>query len=81
MKQLAEQAKQGNLTEGELEELNVKLNNLLTQVRALDGESRKIEDERILEWALMAGKMAISAHFAVGDRIQIVFMFKPKWIW
>jgi flagellin-like hook-associated protein FlgL len=49
MREIAEQAKQGNLTAGELEELNARLNNLVTQVKALDGESRKTEDERILE--------------------------------
>lgn len=49
MRQLAEKSKQGNLTLGELEALNAKINKLAAQVRALDGESRKIEDERILE--------------------------------
>lgn len=32
-----------------MEELNVKLNNLAQQVKALDEESRRIEDIRILE--------------------------------
>ncbi|MFL0197117.1 hypothetical protein ACJDU8_16350 [Clostridium sp. WILCCON 0269] len=49
MKQLAEQAKQGNFTEKELKELNVTLNYLAVQVRALDGESRRIEDGKILK--------------------------------
>lgn len=49
MKQLAELAKQGNLTAGEMEELNARLNDLAAQVRALDGESRRTEDEKILE--------------------------------
>jgi hypothetical protein len=49
MKQLAEQAKQGNLTAKELEQLNSKLNDIAAQVRALDGESRIIEDEKIFE--------------------------------
>lgn len=41
MKKLAEQAKQGNLTSGELEALNARMNNLAAQVRAIDEESRK----------------------------------------
>jgi hypothetical protein len=41
MKQLAEQAKQGDHTAKELEELNSKINNLALQVNALDGESRR----------------------------------------
>ncbi|WP_254306614.1 hypothetical protein [Clostridium sp. 001] len=49
MKQLAEQAKKGNLTAGELKELNARLNDLSTQIRALDSESRRTEDGRILE--------------------------------
>lgn len=49
MKQLTEQAKQGNLTEREVKELNSRLNNLAAQVRALDSESRRTEDGEILE--------------------------------
>lgn len=49
MKQLVEQAKQGNLTVEEMEELNARLNNLTAQVRALDGESRRTEEGKILE--------------------------------
>ena len=49
MRQLAEQAKQGNLTAGELEELNASLKYLAAQVRALDSESRKTENGKILE--------------------------------
>ncbi|MCE5220763.1 MAG: hypothetical protein LLF98_05700 [Clostridium sp.] len=49
MRQLAEKAKQNNLTEEELEVINVRLNDLAIQVRALDSESRKNEDGRILE--------------------------------
>ena len=49
MRQLSEQAKQGNLTKGELEALNVRLNDLAMQVRAIDSESRRIEDGKILE--------------------------------
>ncbi|AWK53047.1 hypothetical protein DIC82_07830 [Clostridium beijerinckii] len=49
MRQLAEQVKQGNFTAGEIEVINVRLNNLAAQVKALDGESRRIEDGKILE--------------------------------
>lgn len=49
MKKLSEWAKQGNLTAGEIEAVNVQLNNLASQVRALDGESRRMEDGKILE--------------------------------
>lgn len=42
MKQLAENAKQGNYTEKELEEINVKLKDLARRVSELDSESRKI---------------------------------------
>lgn len=49
MKQLAELVKQGNLTAGEVEELNARLNDLAAQVRALDSESRRTEDGKILE--------------------------------
>jgi len=48
MRLLAEQAKQKNLTLGEKEALNSRLNYLATQVRALDGESRTTEDGKIL---------------------------------
>lgn len=49
MRQIAEQVRQSNLTEEELEELNARLNNLAVQVRALDSESRRTEDREILE--------------------------------
>ena len=49
MRQIAEKAKQENLTPGEIEVLNSRLNDLAEQVRALDGESRTTEDEKILE--------------------------------
>lgn len=49
MSRLAEQAKYGNLTLGEIEALNTKINDLMEQVRALDSESRRIEDGKILE--------------------------------
>lgn len=49
MRYLVEQAKQGNLTAGELEELNARLNGLAAQVRALDSESRRTENEKMLE--------------------------------
>ena len=49
MRQLAERVKQGDLTTRELESLNTRLNDLALQVKALDSESRRIEDGRILE--------------------------------
>ncbi len=49
MKQIAEQAKEGNLSPSELDILNNRINNLVEQVRALDSESRKMEDGKILE--------------------------------
>ena len=49
MRQLAEQAKEGNLNAAELEVLNDRLNNLAEQVRAFDSESRKTENGKILE--------------------------------
>jgi len=48
MKQLTEQVKQDNLTPRELEALSTKVNNLAAQVKALDGESRRTEDGKIL---------------------------------
>lgn len=49
MKPMAEQAKDGELSLTEIDVLNNKLNNLAAQVRAIHGESRKMEDGRILE--------------------------------
>jgi hypothetical protein len=49
MRQIAEQAKAGNQGTEEIEILNAKLSNLAAQVRALDAESRKIENEGIVE--------------------------------
>lgn len=49
MREIAEQAKQSNLNPLEIEGLNVKMSNLAEQVNALDRESRRIEDEKILE--------------------------------
>jgi hypothetical protein len=43
MKELAERAKEDELSSQELEALNTKLNNLAVQVNALDEESRKTE--------------------------------------
>ena len=49
MRQLAEKAKQENLTPVEIEALNSRLNDLAKQVMALDGESRITEGGKILE--------------------------------
>ena len=48
MKQLAHQAEAENLSPVELKALNEKINNLAEQVMAIDSESRKIEDSKIL---------------------------------
>ena len=49
IRDIAKLAKQGNLNSGELEELNARLHNLVAQIRALDEESKKKEDGKILE--------------------------------
>lgn len=38
-----------NLTTAEIEALNINLNNLAVQVKAIDSESRRIEEGKILE--------------------------------
>lgn len=48
MKELAEQANHKSFNEREIEVLNSRLNDLVAQVKALDSESRKAEDEKIL---------------------------------
>jgi hypothetical protein len=63
MKELAEQSKKGNLNPEELEALNAKLNNLATQVRVFDEESRKTEYQGIVERALAAVIAANGARF------------------
>ncbi|WP_243156350.1 hypothetical protein [Clostridium sp. C8-1-8] len=45
---MSELAKDEGLTREELEEVNNRVKNLLGQVKAIDSESRKIEDEKIL---------------------------------
>lgn len=49
MRKIAEQAKAENLTPIEIEALNNKINNLAEEVRAIDSESRRMEDGNILE--------------------------------
>lgn len=49
MKQLIELATRENFTGEELEEVNRKIIRLLDQVKAIDGESRRIEDKKIIE--------------------------------
>lgn len=46
---LAERVKQGNITERELKESNSMINNIAAQVKALDEESRRTENEKILK--------------------------------
>jgi len=48
MKEITELTKQSNITLYELEALNTKINNLAEQVRALDGESKIMKDDKIL---------------------------------
>lgn len=49
MKQIAEKAKEENLSSIELKALNDRLSCLAEQVRALDSESRKMKDKKIFE--------------------------------
>ena len=49
MKKIAEQGKQDCLTEEERLTLNVKINYLASQVRGIDSESKRKEDEKILK--------------------------------
>ena len=49
MREIAEKIKNQKLSKKEIEELNSKLNILKMQVKAIDGESRKTEDEKIIE--------------------------------
>lgn len=64
MREIAEQVKEGNLTIAEIEALNINSNNLAIQVKAIDSESRRIEEGKILEWwASVATEIAIGAYF------------------
>ncbi|MFA9397293.1 MAG: hypothetical protein ACERKV_03390 [Clostridiaceae bacterium] len=49
MKELAQQAKQENCSNSEMKLLNEKIDKLKDQVNALDSESRKNEDGKILK--------------------------------
>lgn len=46
MRNIAEKAKSENLSRDEIKKLNDELANLSSQVKALDEESRKIDDEK-----------------------------------
>ena len=46
MREITEQTKEENLSSEEIEVLNAKLNNLASQVNAIDSESRKTEDRK-----------------------------------
>lgn len=48
MRDLAKQANCKEFTEREIEDLNHRLNDLALQIKALDSESRKAEDKKIL---------------------------------
>ena len=49
MRKMAEVAKEGNLSADEVKDINTEINNLAEQIKALDEESRKIENEQISE--------------------------------
>ncbi|UZW16021.1 hypothetical protein OSC52_09460 [Clostridium pasteurianum] len=49
MREIAEQANQDSLSVEDIEILNDSINNLAAQVRAIDSESIKMEDGKILE--------------------------------
>lgn len=49
MREMAEQIKEGNLTIKGIEVLNIEINNLAEQIKAIDGESKRVEDRKILE--------------------------------
>lgn len=49
IKQMLEFARQSNLSEQERQQINFKINRLIEQVKALDSESRRKEDGKILE--------------------------------
>ncbi|MBU3155073.1 hypothetical protein KPL46_09195 [Clostridium estertheticum] len=49
MKEITEQAKQDNLSSEEIEAVNISLNNLASQVKAIDSESKRTEDKKIIE--------------------------------
>ncbi|NNU76049.1 hypothetical protein [Clostridium estertheticum] len=49
MREITEKAKEENLSSQEIEVLNASLNNLASQVNALDSESRGTEEGKILE--------------------------------
>lgn len=46
---LAEKVKQGNITERELKESNSMINSIASQVKALDEESRRTDNEKIFK--------------------------------
>ncbi len=48
MRRMAETAKELNLSEEEINSLNIEIHNLEEQVKALDSESRKTKDDEIL---------------------------------
>lgn len=49
MREIAEYAKEENLSEVKIESLNARIKNLAAQINALDEESRNIENERIVQ--------------------------------
>jgi len=63
MRNMAEVAKEVNLSEYEIEAINIEINNLAEQIKALDEESRKIKNEQISEWALVSYIIVTNASF------------------
>lgn len=49
MEEIAERIREEKLSLDEVNILNAKLNDLASQVKAIDGESRRLEDGKILE--------------------------------
>ena len=49
MREITKQAKEENLSTDEIKALNARLNDLATQVNAIDSESKRIEDSKIIE--------------------------------
>ena len=75
MREIANRVKEENLITAEIEALNINLNNLAVQVKAIDSESRRIEEGKILEWwASVATEIAIDAYF-VARRFRFCIVY------
>ncbi|MCB2356693.1 hypothetical protein [Clostridium estertheticum] len=49
MREITDHVKQGNLRSEEIVALNARINNLASQVNAIDSESKITEDKKIIE--------------------------------